>query len=167
MIQSKHHAVILTSAAVAAIAGLVIWLAPSRRIPPEGHLPRPQHIEEVAQDLLRDRMKQHGQDMRGLVMAVVLLDFAEAGKLAGRIAQEPGLPPSADKSKGDLDAQLPAGFFEVMADLKMKATALQQAAQKGDSVAVGEAYGALSQTCVGCHALYAWGGGGPMRPKSP
>ena len=47
MIQSKHHAVILTSAAVAAIAGLVIWLAPSRRIPPEGHLPRPQHIEEV------------------------------------------------------------------------------------------------------------------------
>ena len=31
----------------------------------------------------------------------------------------------------------------------------------------GEAYGALSQTCVGCHALYAWGGGGPMRPKSP
>jgi hypothetical protein len=164
MIQGKHHAIILTSAAVAVIAGLLIWLAPSRRIPPEGHLPRPRHMQEIAQDLLRDRMKRHGEDMRALVMAVVLLDFAEAGRLAERVGSEPGLQPGG--KPGELDAALPAGFFEVQSDLKIKATRLSAAAGTGEPTAVAEAYGALSQTCVGCHALYAWGGAGPMRPKA-
>ena len=64
-------------------------------------------------------------------------------------------PLSGDASL--LNSALPEAFFEHDDDLRRTARELAEAADKADALAVADAYGRLSKTCVSCHAVYRAG----------
>jgi hypothetical protein len=98
-------------------------------------------------------MKDHKADMSALTFAVVLLDRPGAERLARSIAASPRLARPSERPD-ELNSLLPPRFFELQDQLRRRADDLAAAARSGDDAAMAKAYGALSETCVACHATY-------------
>lgn len=149
-----HHVMVSLSVGIAAVIGLLVWLRPSHRIAPEWHLPSPSTLPPSAQQILHRRMVRHGEEMRAMVMGVVLLKFDEVKAASERIRADVDLARPLTGDATELNALLPSGFFTLQDELKMRTTRLAETAARGDGVAMAEAYGQLSQTCLSCHMLY-------------
>ncbi|MBN1204681.1 MAG: cytochrome c [Myxococcaceae bacterium] len=117
-------------------------------------LPTPDYIPEAARPLLRKKMERHGQDARDLMFGVTLLQYDIARAAAQRIAAEPRLVRPIVGGEDDLNALLPERFFVLQDESRLRAQALAAAAEKRDDKALGESYGRLMETCVGCHSAY-------------
>ncbi|MCC7383182.1 MAG: cytochrome c [Deltaproteobacteria bacterium] len=144
--------------------------APARGAPgrPDKRLPSPEYLPPEARLLLSDRMQRHGFDMTNLMWAMLFLENDVVAEIADGIAAGPWLVEPEPGEDDQLNALLPRRFFELQGQLAEQAKALAAAARAkpANAQAVGRAFGALSETCVTCHATYLYGdakvvGGGP------
>ncbi len=164
MALNRKHAVILTSVAVAVAIGSIVWIYPSHRLGTEHPLPQPKNMPAIAQQVLHQRMLRHSDDMKGLVEAVVLLDFDRARSLGQAIGADANLARPISGDATELNTLLPAGFFTLQDELRSRATQLARAAEQGDHAALADSFGRLTQTCLACHMLYAFDPATGQRP---
>jgi cytochrome c556 len=132
-------------------AQLAQAVAPPRRAGP------PEYLSGTARALLRSRMASHVRDMNGLVSAIMMLDYPLIGEEAERIASDASLSRPLSNDATELNAALPALFFDEQDQLRTRARALVGASRALDPFQVAQAYGQLSQACVRCHAVYRAG----------
>lgn len=110
------------------------------------------HIPDLARSLIRERMHLHGDDMNDLLWAVLFLDYDSMKAISEDLASSPKF--ARPLSDDELNASIPAQFFELQDQLQAGAKKLALAAggRDGDGVAV--AFAEISQSCVRCHSLY-------------
>lgn len=147
-----HHLAMAGALGAALAVGAMVWLWPQETAH-ERHLRPPKTLPEGARHAVKTGMRAHGFRMQDLVWQVILLDYESAAKTAEGIQAEPGLArPVGDPST--VNEGLPAQFFQLQDELKAQARALGEAAKKRDAAALADAFSALSQTCMRCHAVY-------------
>jgi hypothetical protein len=122
--------------------------APARELPERSELPM------VIRETLSASMERHGEELSFLLVSVVLLDYVAAEQLAQLIANEPRLGRPGPDEKETLNALLPSSFFVHQDQLLERANALALAARAKNDATLGKAFGALAETCVGCHSTY-------------
>jgi hypothetical protein len=117
----------------------------------------PGALPAEAKLLLRERMHRHAEDAADLNWAVLVLDYESVAAVARRIADEPriGRPPPTASPDALLNARLPDVFYLVQDELETRARALSEVAERQSPNAMAAAYGALTESCVRCHAVYA------------
>jgi hypothetical protein len=158
---ARHRAplAVVLALSLAAGAATVMAGAPQPSTPrpgPARHLPAPQYLSAQSRAELTTRMGQHGATMSNLVRAVVLLDRPTVRTLAGRIADEEIVAGLATRSGGP--SPLPEAFTRQQADLRTAAQRLAVAAALGgDDETLADQFGAVTRTCVSCHAVYLHG----------
>jgi hypothetical protein len=163
----RKRIVVASSVVIAAGVAVAVFLRPSPTA--RETLQEPAHIPAAARQVLRHRMDRHGDEMRELVLRVVLMDDDAAARIAGEIYDEPML---ARPIGGDeLNGLLPDRFFVLQDELKARSRHLVEALARKDRPAIGEQFGALAKSCVACHEAYlhelpahaaaAGSGGGP------
>lgn len=117
-------------------------------------LPTRQDLPLVLRETLAASMDRHGEELVYLLSSVVLLHYEEAEELAQMIANEPKLGRPAPGDDASLNAMLPSGFFVYQDALTERAKELAEAARARQDAKLVKAFGALSETCVGCHSAY-------------
>jgi hypothetical protein len=117
-------------------------------------LPERKDLPLVLRETLAASMDRHGEELVYLLSSVVLLHYEEAEELAQMIANEPKLGRPAPGDAASLNAMLPTGFFTYQDALSERAKELADAARARQDVRLVKAFGALSETCVGCHSAY-------------
>ena len=117
-------------------------------------MPDPEHIPDVARRLLSERMATHGQDMSDLVWAMLFVDERSVEDIARNIAAQPRLARPTTNDATELSSQLPPAFFDLQDDLGKSARRLADEARERNIDNMADAYGALTATCVRCHAAY-------------
>ncbi len=130
---------------------LAAALTPPKRLAP------PESLPGVAREILRARMVSHTQDMGALMSAIMVLEYDEIQTRAQAIAGDANLARPLTGDATELNSLLPAKFFDLQDALKRQAGILADAARRTDALGVANAYGALSETCVQCHATYRAG----------
>lgn len=121
--------------------------APSRLQPVEP-------LPAVARQLLATRMVSHGHDMGDLVSAIMILDYDRIRARARGIAGDVDFARPLTHDATELNAALPAKFFLYQDALRTQTALLADAAARQSAFDVAKAYGAVSETCVQCHATY-------------
>lgn len=121
---------------------------------PERKLEPPAHLPQAARELLAERMLNHGSDMSDLLWATLFLDDASVADIATHIVQTPRFARPTTQDATELNALLPAEFFDLQDQLVQRAEALAEAAKRQDANEMAEAYGELTKTCVRCHSVY-------------
>jgi len=151
----KNHLVIATSTLVAGALAVALILRPSRSLSPGPELGAPEHISPAARAIIRSKMQRHREQLGGLLSRVVALDYDGAARSAGEIFDEPALarPVTGD----ELNGVLPARFFVLQDALRAQARQMVEAAARRDSARFGQAFGALTGTCIACHDTYLHG----------
>lgn len=134
-------------------AALVSGLALAGDVPRQ-RLKEPDYLPPLARQMLRTKMARHGDDMLQLVTAVTLLQRDRAKALANDIANEPRLVKPIAGGENDLNAALPLQLFTLQDELRMRAKAVADAANKPDDVALAKALGKVMETCVACHSAF-------------
>ena len=127
---------------------------PSAAPGPKGALPAPAHLSGTARRLISTRMERHGAAMSDLMWAALFLDYRSTAELAGEIADEPKLARPLSRDASELNAALPAGFFDLQDELATHARRLADEAAAEDPERLSTALGALTDTCLRCHATY-------------
>jgi hypothetical protein len=146
----RKKIILASSVAVAAGVAAAVFLRPSPTA--RDTLQQPAHIPPAARQVLRHRMDRHSDQMRELVMRVVLMDDDAAARIAGEIYDEPML---ARPIGGDeLNGMLPDRFFTLQDELKARSRRLVEALARKDRPAISEEFGALAKSCVACHEAY-------------
>jgi len=141
-----RHAPKIAAALLCCIAAGALAEEPKPRVAPK--------LPAAARAILVERMGNHRQDMTRLHAAVLFLEHDAARALAEQIAAEPRLARPADGAAAELNSLVPPRFFELQDELKQRALTVAAAAAKGDDAAIAQAYGALTSTCVRCHAAF-------------
>lgn len=95
--------------------------------------------------------------MADLMSAIMVLRYPIIRDRAQAIADDVDLARPLTGDATELNALLPAKFFDYQDELRVRAHALQAAAAQSNAYAVADAYGRLSETCVRCHATYRQG----------
>lgn len=147
--------------AAAAVAALLVPLFgfaqdsifPSKAEKKAAALLDQEHVTERTRKLLRAKMKNHGNDMKDLTVAVALLRYDAAKAKAQHIANQPRVDRSAEGSSPD-GVDLTPAFFALQDELKKNATELAEVAEKKDPRALSASMGKTLDTCIGCHALF-------------
>jgi cytochrome c556 len=132
-------------------AQLAHAVAPPERLGPPDYLPK------QARAILRQRMASHARDMGDLVSSIMVLDYEQIRERALELATDASFARPLTGDATELNAALPARFFQHQDELKQQARALAGAATVMKAFDVAEAYGQLAQTCVRCHATYRQG----------
>jgi hypothetical protein len=148
---------VMTLAAVCAVAVGVsrLSLATARPKGPLLHLAPPENVSATTRAELRARMGRHGNSMSTLVRAVVLLDRPTIGTMAQRIADEELLARAESNGLDMWRPLLPKAFFVEQDALRSAASALAQAATRGEpDTVLAQRFGAVTSTCVRCHGAY-------------
>lgn len=114
----------------------------------------PAHLPQAARQLLAERMLNHGSDMSDLLWATLFLDEDSVADIAEHIIQTPRFARPTTQDATELNAALPAEFFDLQDQLVERAEALAEAAQRQAPNEMAEAYGELTKTCVKCHSVY-------------
>ena len=129
------------------------------------HLPAPSYLDQPGRTELGARMTNHPDEMTRLLMAVTLLDHANAEAMAQTLSDEPPLPRSS--SPTNPLRGLPAQVFDLDEQFHDQARKLALAARSGDDTAIAQRFGELTQTCVACHHAYLYPSpaGGSPAPK--
>jgi hypothetical protein len=99
-------------------------------------------------------MERHGEELTYLLANVLLLQYDDAAELAQLLADEPKLGRAAPGDVDSLNALLPESFFVFQDQLRERAKALALAARARADSAFVKAFGAVAETCVGCHSSY-------------
>lgn len=146
--------VVLAVAVPPAAAGPQPKKVPPAQDPSSPGLKAPDYLNELARQLLKERMTRHGRDMSRLVQAVVLLERDVSKDLAQSIANEPRITRPIPGSTDELNAALPEQFFVRQDELRERAKALAAAAKTGKDDELAARLGDLMRTCVGCHSAY-------------
>ncbi len=136
--------------------------APKKPIVKQG-LEAPTYLSPIARQLLKQRMKRHGNDMLAMLRSVLLLDHDTTQRLASELAAEPRLTRPIAGGADDLNAALPERFFVLQDELRSRALDLAAAAQKSDDVKLAARLGEVTATCVSCHSVYLE----PAAPQAP
>jgi hypothetical protein len=131
-----------------ALASCVTTQAPT---PPARDLSR---LSGTARAVLKKRMARHAFEARDLMLAVVLLEYDDAARLASTIASESGLARPVSNDASELNTQFPEAFFGLQDELKRSCRHVATAAQQQNPDELGRAFADVSQTCVRCHRLY-------------
>jgi hypothetical protein len=129
-----------------------------RAISPPSRLEPPAALPEVSRAVLRTLMAAHARNMSDLVSAIMLLDYPRINAGAKGVASDASVARPLTGDATELNAQLPARFFQLQDDLRAEAAKLAVSAENLDAFQVADSYGRLSQTCVRCHAVYRAGG---------
>ncbi|MEM9491025.1 MAG: hypothetical protein AAGC55_17885 [Myxococcota bacterium] len=117
-------------------------------------LERAEPLPDIARDLLRENMIEHGDSMESLLWSALMLEHEMTEVV---VAQILGQPRMARPSSGDADtvnAALPAEFYDLQDQMFSAAEELRLAAAQRDDIATARFYAQLTETCVTCHALY-------------
>lgn len=112
-----------------------------------------EHVTVATRKFLKSQMKNHGQDMRELVIAVAMLRYDHAAQFAQRIANQPRLDRAAVTGTPD-GVDLTPLFFTLQDALKKNATELAESAEKKDQKALTASMGRTLDNCMSCHALF-------------
>jgi hypothetical protein len=111
-----------------------------------------EHIPDLARSLIRERMHLHGDDMNDLLWAVLFLDYDSMKAISEDLASGPKF--ARPTSNDELNASIPAQFFELQDQLTAGAKRLSESASAKDGGEVAAAFANISETCVRCHSLY-------------
>ena len=130
---------------------LAAAVAPGPRLEPKQPLPG------AAREMLRSRMADHTRDMSNLVSAIMVLDYPAIHTRAQAVAADANLSRPLAGDATELNSSLPDEFFAYQDELRANARLLAAAAERLDALAVADAYGRVSQSCVKCHASYRGG----------
>ena len=125
-------------------------------------LPPPGYLSPQLRKVLDKRMEHHGTAAMGLTVSVVLLAHDDVAELALKIADAPGLSRMREGQEDTLNALLPQRFFMFQDQLKRRARDLADVAAKRDNEKIHAAFSRLTQTCMGCHAVYLNGPGSDL-----
>ena len=113
--------------------------------------PMPGKLHPVVRTLVDTKMEAHAQDMTDLLVLVVLLEREAAAETADRIAAEPKIMESVGH---DVQMRVPTDFVRMQDELSRRAKAVAAAARERDDAAMSQAFGRLTETCIGCHVRY-------------
>jgi len=91
--------------------------------------------------------------MGALLESALMLDYPAAERAASVIAGSTPVPRAIYRNAGE-DPHLPGEFHQYERQLRQRAKRLARAAREQNSRAVARAYGAMTETCVSCHALF-------------
>jgi hypothetical protein len=140
---------------VAGAVAVALILRPTRSIPTGPELGTPARIPAAMQAVIKSKMLRHGEQMRDLVMRVVVLDYDGVARAAGQIFDEPTLarPLAAD----DLNGVLPEQFFTLQAALRGQARDLVAASAAHDPQRLSKAFAGVTGSCLSCHDVYLRG----------
>lgn len=127
---------------------------PARKPTVKQGLEAPSYLSPLARQLLKQRMKRHGTDMLTMLRSVLLLDHESTQRLAAELAAEPRLTRPVAGGADDVNAALPERFFVLQDELRSRALELSAAAKASDESELAARLGAVTQTCVSCHATY-------------
>jgi hypothetical protein len=127
---------------------------PATPTAPPKELPQRQDLPLVLRETLRASMDRHGEELTFLLADVILLQYDQAEQLAELLANEPKLGRPTPGDKDSLNALLPESFFVHQHQLGERAKLLAKAAREQDDAGLVKAFGALTETCVGCHSSY-------------
>lgn len=120
-----------------------------------GQLLPPTALPSDVRLLLKKRMHRHVSDANELLYAVLLVDYVGVEQYARSIASEAKIgKPRVGDDDHILNVHLPDTFFGLQDELTVRAIALATAAESRNPVAMSDAFGALTGTCVRCHATY-------------
>jgi hypothetical protein len=125
-----------------------------RAVSPPERLAPPQYLPASARAVLRTLMPAHAHDMADLMSAIMVLHYDEIHERAGAIATDATFARPLTGDASELNTALPERFFLLQDELRARAGTLAQVATKSSALAVADAYGRLSETCVNCHATY-------------
>lgn len=117
-------------------------------------LEREQPLPELARDLLRKNMIEHGDNMESLLWSALMLDHKTTEIMARQILGQPRMSRPTPAAGETLNDWLPARFFELQDAMYEHAEELRRAAEARDEVGMARAYGKLAETCVTCHSVY-------------
>lgn len=116
-------------------------------------------LPAAARELLRAKMRNHSVDANLLLRSVLLLDRAEAARLADGIAAETSLARPLAGDGDQLNSLVPARFFDLQDRSRQETRALAGAARSGDDAQLGRAFARVVESCVACHAEFLEAGG--------
>jgi hypothetical protein len=117
-------------------------------------LPARAELPPEIREALAARMLRHGEQMTGLMVGVLLLDYELVVRLASDLAREPKLGRPAPNERRTLNALLPSEFFVYQDALAQSAKDLAKAAEMDSDERIADAFGGLAKSCVGCHSAY-------------
>lgn len=137
----------------APVTGSVAPLTTGDAAPPKDLAAR-KALPLALRETLTASMDRHGEELVFLLSSVVLLHYQDAEELAQMIADEPKLGRPVPGDETSLNAMLPTGFFVYQDALTARAKELAAAARAKEDARLVKAFGALSETCVGCHSAY-------------
>ena len=123
---------------------------------PPATLAAPSSLPETARVLISQRMENHGFEMSNLVWATLMFDRSSASRITQSILAEPRLARPLQRDSSELNSALPAAFFDLQDRWVEAARNLERVASDSASTPgqLGDAFGALTRTCVNCHAVY-------------
>jgi hypothetical protein len=158
-IMEIHHGHAFGAGAlIAAIAvGIVVALAPARRIAHEPALPPAARLSDAARAALRTQMHAHARGMMELVSSTTVLDYAGVTASAQRLLAEPRIARPLSDDATELNAALPARFFALQDQLRSNLQSVADAAAARDASRLADAFAATTRTCVHCHDAYLTG----------
>jgi hypothetical protein len=128
-----------------------------RAISPPERLDPPQHLPASARGMLRTLMASHARDMADLMSAIMVLHYDQIADRAGAVAADARFARPLTGDASELNSSLPERFFLLQDELRARAGVLARAGADRKALAVADAYGRLSETCVNCHATYREG----------
>lgn len=140
---------------VAGAVAVALILRPTRSIQTGPELATPARIPPAMQAVVKSKMQRHGEQMRDLVMRVVVLDYDAVARSAGQIFDEPTL--ARPLGPEDLNGVLPEQFFTLQAALRGQARELVAASAAHDRQRLSEAFAGVTRSCLACHDLYLRG----------
>ncbi len=132
----------------------------AKKTPPKQGLEAPSYLSPLARQVLKQRMKRHGNDMLTMVRSVLFLDHETTQRIAAELAAEPRLTRAIAGGSDDVNAALPERFFVLQDELRSRALDLSAAAKEGDDAKLAARLGEVTQTCVSCHSTY-------LEPRAP
>lgn len=157
-----HNLVLLSLLGCASASGPPPMTKTTGSLPPEASAAPPdadrdeRHLSPTARALISKHMQGHGNEMTFLLWSVIFLDYEGVERLSRMIASEPRFARPHPSEGSDVNALLPARYFALQDDLASKARALADLAtsKRRNAAALVKAYGALAESCVGCHSVY-------------
>ncbi len=117
-------------------------------------LQRDEPLPELARDLLRMHMIEHGDSMESLLWSALMLDHETTQTVTEHLLGQPRMSRPSAAAGETLNDWLPPRFFDLQDQMYDAAKALQQAARAKDDQGTARAYAKLAETCVTCHSLY-------------
>jgi hypothetical protein len=151
----KSPLLLASSTFIAGAIAVALLLRPSRSIQSGPEMAEPARIPPALRSVIASKMHRHAEQMPALVQRVAVLDYDGVAKVAGEIFDEPRLArPLAGE---ELNGLLPPRFFDLQDALGAEARRVVDAAARRDPAQLGDAFGALTKTCVSCHDVYLRG----------